>query len=131
MGAFDDVEKAKASRNIRRGKGKMRNRRYVSRKGPLVVLGPNDESGKAFRNLPGVEVAHVDRLNLLQARRRSANLHDLPMLRLVCLRRCRFRVRGDTSCLVAEPCVINENLVSPRLSAILVVAARMSSGSSP
>ena len=69
MGAFDDVEKAKASRNIRRGKGKMRNRRYVARKGPLVVLGPNDESGKAFRNLPGVEVAHVDRLNLLQARR--------------------------------------------------------------
>ena len=71
VGAFDDVEKAKASRNIRRGKGKMRNRRYVSRKGPLVVLGPNDESGKAFRNLPGVEVAHVDRLNLLQARRCS------------------------------------------------------------
>ena len=69
IGAFEDVEKAKASRNIRRGKGKMRNRRYVARKGPLVVLGPNDESGKAFRNLPGVEVAHVDRLNLLQARR--------------------------------------------------------------
>ena len=69
VGAFDDVEKAKASRNIRRGKGKMRNRRYVARKGPLVVLGPGDESGKAFRNLPGVEVAHVDRLNLLQARR--------------------------------------------------------------
>ena len=88
VGAFDDVEKAKASRNIRRGKGKMRNRRYVSRKGPLVVLGPGDESGKAFRNLPGVEVAHVDRLNLLQARRRRRSVDVLqprkcssPMLR--------------------------------------------------
>lgn len=66
MGAYADVEKAKASRNIRRGKGKMRNRRYVGRKGPLVVFG--DESGiaKAFRNLPGVETASVDSLNLLQ-----------------------------------------------------------------
>jgi large subunit ribosomal protein L4e len=31
------VEKVKASRNVRSGKGKMRNRRYVQRKGPLVV----------------------------------------------------------------------------------------------
>ena len=92
VGAFDDVEKAKASRNIRRGKGKMRNRRYVSRKGPLVVLGPNDESGKAFRNLPGVEVAHVDRLNLLQARRCSTDLHDLPMLRRACRTRSTSRL---------------------------------------
>ena len=68
MGAFDDVEKAKASRNIRTGKGKMRNRRYVARKGPLIVFGSDDSAAKAFRNLPGVEVACVDRLNLLQVR---------------------------------------------------------------
>jgi large subunit ribosomal protein L4e len=66
VGAYADVEKAKASRNIRRGKGKMRNRRYVGRKGPLVVFGDEDKIGKAFRNLPGVEVSSVDSLNLLQ-----------------------------------------------------------------
>ena len=134
-----------ASKNLRRGKGKMRNRRYVQRKGPLVIYG-NDAGircglgwaglgwaghvacaglgmwhvlgwacgmcragwgrarsacragggaagccpaglphpaaispaparppaprtaarSRAFRNLPGVEVASVDRLNLLQ-----------------------------------------------------------------
>jgi Ribosomal protein L4/L1 family len=68
VGAYADVEKAKASRNIRRGKGKMRNRRYVGRKGPLVVFGEEGGISKAFRNLPGVEVSSVDSLNLLQVR---------------------------------------------------------------
>lgn len=36
-----------------RGKGKMRNRRYVLRKGPLVVFGSDHGISKAFRNLPG------------------------------------------------------------------------------
>jgi hypothetical protein len=54
------------SKNLRRGKGKMRNRRYVARKGPLVVYGADSGIARAFRNLPGVEVASVDRLNLLQ-----------------------------------------------------------------
>jgi large subunit ribosomal protein L4e len=66
VGAIADVEKAKNSKNIRRGKGKMRNRRYVLRKGPLVVYGNDAGLSKAFRNLPGVEVASVDSLNLLQ-----------------------------------------------------------------
>jgi large subunit ribosomal protein L4e len=44
----------------------MRNRRYVLRKGPLVVYGADHGISKAFRNLPGVEVASVDALNLLQ-----------------------------------------------------------------
>jgi hypothetical protein len=39
VGALADVEKAAASKNLRRGKGKMRNRRYVQRKGPLVIYG--------------------------------------------------------------------------------------------
>ncbi|KAH8485175.1 hypothetical protein H0E87_026821 [Populus deltoides] len=34
IGAFPDAEKAKDSHAIRPGKGKMRNRRYISRKGP-------------------------------------------------------------------------------------------------
>jgi len=66
IGAMADVEKVKASHAIRAGKGKMRNRRYVSKKGPLVVYGNDSGLTKAFRNIPGVELACVDRLNLLQ-----------------------------------------------------------------
>lgn len=65
VGAYADVEKAGASKKVRRGKGKMRNRRYRSRRGPLVIY--NNDAGitQAFRNLPGVELCQVDRLNLL------------------------------------------------------------------
>merc|ERR1711871_1527594 len=66
VGAIDDVEKSKASRQIRSGKGKMRNRRYVQRRGPLVVYGEDNGIKKAFRNISGVEVADVSALNLLQ-----------------------------------------------------------------
>ena len=63
-----DTEKAKASRNLRRGKGKMRNRRYVTRKGPLVVYAEDSGLVRAFRNIPGVDTQSVESLNLLQAR---------------------------------------------------------------
>ena len=39
LGADADLARVAASRNLRRGKGKMRNRRYVQRKGPLVIYG--------------------------------------------------------------------------------------------
>jgi len=66
LNAFDDVLKVKESKKLRRGVGKMRNRRYVSRRGPLIVY--NDDKGivKAFRNVPGVELVQVSRLNILQ-----------------------------------------------------------------
>jgi len=66
VGAYDDVIKAKDSRKLRCGKGKMRGRRHVQRRGPLVVYADDAGLVSAFRNLPGVELAHVDRLNLLQ-----------------------------------------------------------------
>lgn len=66
VGALDDVEKAGDSKKIRAGKGKMRNRRYTMRRGPLVVYAANDGIELAFRNLPGVELCCVDRLNILQ-----------------------------------------------------------------
>jgi len=66
IGAYADVEKAKASRKVRRGVGKMRNRRHVQRRGPLLVYAKDDGITQAFRNLPGVELANVERLNLLQ-----------------------------------------------------------------
>merc|ERR1712164_40565 len=66
LGASDDVEKSKASRQVRSGKGKMRNRRYVQRRGPLVVYDNDQGIKKAFRNISGVELCDVTALNLLQ-----------------------------------------------------------------
>ena len=43
----------------------MRNRRYVQRKGPLVVYENDSGMTRAFRNIPGVELCSVDRLGLL------------------------------------------------------------------
>ncbi|KAI0514149.1 hypothetical protein KFK09_010183 [Dendrobium nobile] len=60
VGAYADAEKAMGSFGIRPGKGKMRNRRYISRKGTLIVYETEGSNiMKAFRNLSGVDVAHV------------------------------------------------------------------------
>lgn len=66
VGAYTDVAKSISTKKIRAGKGKMRNRRHVMRRGPLVVYKKDDGIVQAFRNLPGVDTCHVDRLNLLQ-----------------------------------------------------------------
>jgi len=66
IGAYADIEKAAASKIIRAGKGKARNRRFSMRRGPLIVyVGGNDQE-RAFRNLPGVELCEVTRLSLFQ-----------------------------------------------------------------
>jgi len=65
LGASDDCDKAKDSKHIRAGAGKMRNRRFTMRRGPLIVYKEGGAMQKAFRNLPGVELASVERLNLL------------------------------------------------------------------
>merc|ERR1739838_1216729 len=64
--AWADVAKVYATRRMRAGKGKLRNRRTVQKKGPLVIY--NDDQGltKAFRNIPGVDCIQVDNLNLLK-----------------------------------------------------------------
>ncbi|KAI6129887.1 ribosomal protein L4 domain-containing protein [Pisolithus croceorrhizus] len=66
INAYADVVKVSNSRRLRAGKGKMRNRRYRQRRGPLVVYNEDNGIVKAFRNLPGVELVNVRRLNLLQ-----------------------------------------------------------------
>jgi len=66
LGAHPDVDKVVASKTLRAGKGKMRNRRFVARRGPLVVYQNDGGLTRAFRNIPGVEVANVSSLNLLQ-----------------------------------------------------------------
>lgn len=62
LGAYEDVIKVSNSRKLRAGVGKMRNRRHVQRRGPLVVYETEGSAiAKAFRNLPGVEVVNVHR----------------------------------------------------------------------
>ncbi|KAI1853751.1 hypothetical protein JX265_003916 [Neoarthrinium moseri] len=68
-GAGADVLKAKQSKKLRAGKGKLRGRRHRQRRGPLVVYDPNVDGKdlvKGFRNLPGCETCDVYALNLLQ-----------------------------------------------------------------
>lgn len=67
LGAGEDLRRSRLSRKVRSGHGKMRNSRYVLRKGPLVVYGDeNNLVKRTARNLPGVETVNVHRMNLLQ-----------------------------------------------------------------
>src|SRR3989344_4133126 len=50
-------------KKIRPGRGKMRNRRYSRKKGPLVVTSKNCDVIKASRNIPGVDAVSLQNLN--------------------------------------------------------------------
>ena len=41
------------SKRFRAGKGKMRNRRRIQRRGPLVIFNQDNGLTRAFRNIPG------------------------------------------------------------------------------
>merc|ERR1711884_506191 len=64
--AWTDIEKVKASKRFRAGKGKMRNRRRIQRRGPMVIYDKDDGICQAFRNIPGITLLNVSRLNLLK-----------------------------------------------------------------
>merc|ERR1719230_174041 len=64
--AWADVAKVYATRRMRAGKGKLRNRRHVQKLGPLVIYDQDQGLTKAFRNIPGVDTIQVDALNLLK-----------------------------------------------------------------
>ncbi|RCH82851.1 hypothetical protein CU097_000969 [Rhizopus azygosporus] len=66
INAYSDVVKVSNSRKLRAGQGKLRNRRHRQRRGPLVIYNEDNGLVKAFRNLPGLELVNVRRLNLLQ-----------------------------------------------------------------
>jgi large subunit ribosomal protein L4e len=67
IGAGEDIKRSRDSKKVRTGHGKLRNSRYVLRRGPLVIYGEENESVKrTARNLPGVDFVNVNRLNLLQ-----------------------------------------------------------------
>merc|ERR1711953_822052 len=64
--AWSDVEQVYKSMRFRAGKGKMRNRRRIQKRGPLIVYDQDQGLTKAFRNIPGVDTICVDHLNLLK-----------------------------------------------------------------
>ncbi|CAG5133982.1 unnamed protein product [Candidula unifasciata] len=64
--AWSDIEKVYNSKRFRAGKGKMRNRRRIQRRGPLVIYNKDNGITRAFRNIPGITLISVDRLNLLK-----------------------------------------------------------------
>ncbi len=68
VGVWEDVIRAK-ERKIRAGRGKMRGRRYKSKKSILIVISREEGTSrdnklkKAAKNLPGVDVSSVEELN--------------------------------------------------------------------
>merc|ERR1712154_721498 len=64
--AWTDIEQVYKTQRFRAGKGKMRNRKRIQKRGPLVVFDQDQGVTKAFRNIPGVDVIQVDNLNLLK-----------------------------------------------------------------
>ena len=65
LGAGADLARC-AKRKLRAGRGKMRNRRYERKLGPLVIFNEKGTLTRAFRNIPGVDLVSVTRLNLLK-----------------------------------------------------------------
>jgi len=66
MKIWADIQKVYKSQRFRAGRGKMRNRRRIQRRGPLVVYNNDEGLRKAFRNIPGIDTMSIDKLNLLK-----------------------------------------------------------------
>ena len=67
LGCEDELSTIVENKKIRPGVGKARNRKFKVKKGPLIIYDNGSVNvKKAARNIPGVEVCHVERLNLLQ-----------------------------------------------------------------
>nr|3JAG_C Chain C, uL4 [Oryctolagus cuniculus]6R5Q_C Chain C, uL4 [Oryctolagus cuniculus]6R6G_C Chain C, uL4 [Oryctolagus cuniculus]6R6P_C Chain C, uL4 [Oryctolagus cuniculus]6R7Q_C Chain C, uL4 [Oryctolagus cuniculus]6ZVK_t2 Chain t2, uL4 [Oryctolagus cuniculus]7A01_t2 Chain t2, uL4 [Oryctolagus cuniculus]7TOQ_AL04 Chain AL04, 60S ribosomal protein L4 [Oryctolagus cuniculus]7TOR_AL04 Chain AL04, 60S ribosomal protein L4 [Oryctolagus cuniculus]8BHF_l3 Chain l3, 60S ribosomal protein L4 [Oryctolag len=64
--AWNDIKKVYASQRMRAGKGKMRNRRRIQRRGPCVIYNEDNGIVKAFRNIPGITLLNVTKLNILK-----------------------------------------------------------------
>merc|ERR1711942_296292 len=64
--ACNDIDQVCKTKRMRAGKGKMRNRRRIMKRGPLIVYDQDQGLTRAFRNLPGVDTISVDNLNILK-----------------------------------------------------------------
>jgi large subunit ribosomal protein L4e len=67
LGCEDELSTILETKKIRPGVGKARNKKFKVKKGPLIIYdNASVNVKKAARNIPGVEVCNVERLNLLQ-----------------------------------------------------------------
>jgi len=60
---FSEELKRVSLRSIRAGKGKMRGRKYRTKTGPLIVVSEACNLSRAGKNLPGIDIVKVDKLN--------------------------------------------------------------------
>jgi large subunit ribosomal protein L4e len=63
LGILPDIQRVRASRNIRAGKGKRRGRKTKQAIGPLIVIAENKGITEAASNIPGIDIAKVNDLN--------------------------------------------------------------------
>jgi len=64
LGVWPDVYRVNDSIKVRSGKGKMRGRKTKMGVGPLIVVSKSNGVMEAARNIPGVDVAIVEDLNV-------------------------------------------------------------------
>merc|ERR1712110_1149106 len=77
VGAWDDVKRVYATRRMRAGRGKMRDRKHVQRLGPCVVYAQDNGIVRAFRNIPGVDLLTVNQNSDLQAMMQSDEVQSV------------------------------------------------------
>jgi len=65
VGAWSDILKVYASKHTRAGVGKMRNRRTVMKRGPVIIYDKDNGVKKAFRNIPGKNLIEFIFFNFL------------------------------------------------------------------
>lgn len=61
---YDDIIRSKNGKHIRAGGGKRRGRKYKKPKSILIIVNQDNGIGRAARNLSGVDVIAVKRLNV-------------------------------------------------------------------
>ena len=66
LGNFGLEEELKrcGNKKVRSGKGKVRGRRYRTKRGPLVVIGKDEGVKRALENIPGIDVYLVKELDV-------------------------------------------------------------------
>ena len=64
--AWNDIEKVCASQRMRAGKGKMRTHHHIQCMGPCINYNEDNGIIEAFRNIPGITLPNVSKLNILK-----------------------------------------------------------------
>ncbi len=62
IGLQNELDRTK-EKKIRSGKGKARGRKYITKIGPLLIVSKKCELLKSARNIPGISIVEVDKIN--------------------------------------------------------------------